>query len=470
MGKLLKTYLMPHPPIMINEIGGGEEERIRATIAAAMTAAEEIGEAKPDTLIIIVPPHGPAFSDAMSINTDKELSGDLGHFGAPQIKFEYQVDSELVNIIMQKSTQNNIPIASIDKASSKRYKISEKLDHGSMVPLYFINKKYKDFKIVHITYGLLCNEELYHFGRIIREAVEESSSSSIIVASGDLSHRLTYDAPAGFDPLGQKFDETLVNLLEKSSVDEIMEMDREFIEAAGECGYRSILVLMGSLDGVEVLPEILSYEGPFGVGYCVASYNIKMDNPSLKRVESLYKKRGDRIMKLREQEDQYIKLARMSLENYVKTGETIKIPKDLPDEMLNSKAGAFVSLKKSGELRGCIGTINGVQSNIAGEIIENAISAGTGDPRFYPVQEDELSEIIYSVDVLGKAESIISIEELDPLKYGVIVRKGMKSGLLLPNLEGVNTASEQVGIALRKAGIEKSEDYKMERFEVIRHK
>lgn len=470
MGKLLKTYLMPHPPIMISEIGRGEEERTRATIDAAMTAAEEIGEVKPDTLIIVVPPHGPAFSDAMSINTDKELRGDLHYFGAPQIKFEYQVNSELASIIMKMSAQNNIPIAAIDKSSSKRYKISEKLDHGSMVPLYFINKRYKDFKIVHITYGLLSNEELYHFGRIIREAVEESSSSCVLIASGDLSHRLTHDAPAGFNPFGQKFDKALVRFLGKPSMDEIMEMDRELIEAAGECGYRSILVLMGSLDGVEVLPKILSYEGPFGVGYCVASYDIKTDNPSLKRVESLYKKRGDRMMKIREQEDQYVKLARISLENYVKTGKAIKIPENLPDEMLNSKAGAFVSLKKSGELRGCIGTISGVQSNIAEEIIENAISAGTGDPRFYPVEEDELSEIIYSVDVLGKAESITSIEELDPLKYGVIVRKGMKSGLLLPNLEGVDTASEQVGIALNKAGIEKSEDYKMERFEVIRHR
>jgi len=137
--------------------------------------------------------------------------------------------------------------------------------------------------------------------------------------------------------------------------------------------------------------------------------------------------------------------------------------------MTTRRAGVFVSLKKYGELRGCIGTIKPTTKNIAAEIIQNAISAGTRDPRFLPVEESELSELAYSVDVLGEPEPINTKDELDVKRYGVIVRSGYKSGLLLPNLEGVDTVDYQVSIALQKAGIRPGEPYKMERFEVVRH-
>jgi AmmeMemoRadiSam system protein A len=138
--------------------------------------------------------------------------------------------------------------------------------------------------------------------------------------------------------------------------------------------------------------------------------------------------------------------------------------------MTENRAGAFVSLKKYGQLRGCIGTISPAYSNIAQEIIGNAISAGTRDPRFHPVRKDELDGIVYSVDILGEPEPIESIDQLDVKRYGVIVRAGRRSGLLLPDLEGVDTPEEQVSIALRKAGIRPDENYRMERFEVVRHK
>jgi len=142
----------------------------------------------------------------------------------------------------------------------------------------------------------------------------------------------------------------------------------------------------------------------------------------------------------------------------------------LSHTLVSNRAGVFVSLKLDGSLRGCIGTISPTTASIADEIIRNAISAGTEDPRFPPVSEDELPRLIYSVDVLGEAEKIESLDELDPVRYGVIVTKGHRRGLLLPNLEGVDTAEEQVSIALRKAGISPNENYQLERFEVVRHK
>jgi AmmeMemoRadiSam system protein A len=168
--------------------------------------------------------------------------------------------------------------------------------------------------------------------------------------------------------------------------------------------------------------------------------------------------------------DIYVDLAGKSLETYLRTGEKMAAPDGLPDELAVRRAGVFVSLKKRGGLRGCIGTIEPVRSNIAEEIIENAVSAGTRDPRFPPVTAEELAELDVSVDVLEEPEPIDSTGRLDVLRYGVIVSSGRRHGLLLPNLEGVDTPEHQVAIALQKAGIRPGEPYEMARFRVVRHK
>ena len=174
-------------------------------------------------------------------------------------------------------------------------------------------------------------------------------------------------------------------------------------------------------------------------------------------------------MRQKEQEDAYVKLARMSMEEYVHTGRVLHAPDHLPEEMYNTRAGVFVSIKKQGALRGCIGTIQAAYSSIAEEIIYNAISASTRDPRFPVVKAEELEKLTISVDVLGDMEQIDSLDKLDVKRYGVVVTKGRRRGLLLPNLEGVNTIEEQVAIAKQKAGIGDLEEVQLERFEVVRH-
>lgn len=168
-------------------------------------------------------------------------------------------------------------------------------------------------------------------------------------------------------------------------------------------------------------------------------------------------------------ESTYVKLARETIENYIKSGQIIAPPSNIPKEMKNQKAGVFVSLKKFGNLRGCIGTFMPTQENIAREIIKNAISAATGDPRFSPVMVPELNELTISVDVLSTPEEVENISQLDPKKYGIIVSSGYKKGLLLPNLEGVDTVEYQIDITKRKAGIYPGEEIKIERFEVKRY-
>jgi len=168
-------------------------------------------------------------------------------------------------------------------------------------------------------------------------------------------------------------------------------------------------------------------------------------------------------------ESAYVKLARETIENYIKQGKIITPPLGLPEEMINQKAGVFVSLKKFGDLRGCIGTFMPTQENIAQEIIKNAISAAVDDPRFSPVNSSELDDLTISVDVLTAPEEVKDISQLDPKKYGVIVSSGYKKGLLLPDLEGVDTVEYQIEIAKRKAGIYPDEKVKLYRFEVKRY-
>jgi AmmeMemoRadiSam system protein A/AmmeMemoRadiSam system protein B len=467
MGELLKTFIMPHPPIMIKEIGDGEEEKVKKTINGAYEISKEIADLKPDTIIIVVPPHGPAFSDAVSINTDEVLEGDLGRFGQPNIKSQYECDMDITSNIINNSERNGVPVAEIDKYKTKRYNISNRLDHGSLVPLYFINQNYNNFKLVHITYGFLSKEDLYYFGRLIRKSVEETDKNVVLVASGDLSHRLTTDAPVGYSKEGKNFDKLIVDYLSKNDSKSIMYMDDDLVEEAGQCGYRSFLIMLGALDGLNAKGKVLSYEGPFGVGYCTASYTIEGEKESL--IDYYFQNRKKLLENIRKGEDPYVRLARESLEYYIKHEEFMKVPDGIPNEMNEKRAGVFVSIKKDGNLRGCIGTIEPVQKSIAEEIIKNAVSAGTEDPRFYQVEDNELDSLIYSVDILGKPETVYSKEELNPKDYGVIVRRGSRCGLLLPNLPGIDDPDEQVSIALKKAGIGEFEDYSIERFKVVRH-
>lgn len=442
MGKILGGYLFPHPPIIINEIGRGEEKKAIKTVEGSRALAKSIGQEKPSTIIIITP-HGPLFRDAIAISTETELRGDFGNFGRRDLEFHFQNNVELGRKIVEKSREENISIIEIDRENSRKYNIDLNLDHGSLVPLYFVNKEHSDYKLIHITYGLLSPNELFEFGKIVQNIVLESGEDAIMIASGDLSHRLSSTGPYDYSPAGEKFDKKIVKLLEKGDFKSIVDFDLELSEEAGECGLRSLIILGGFLDNLSFNPRVLSYEGPFGVGY------------------------GNALFKVGESE--YVKLARNSLEYYIENEKIIEIPENLSDKLLKERYGAFVTIKIDNNLRGCIGTIMATRNNLAEEIIHNAIASGTEDPRFRPVTKEELPKLEYSVDILYPPEKIETIKELDVKKYGVIVSKGFRRGLLLPNLEGVDTVEEQLNIALMKAGIANYENYEMERFQVERY-
>ncbi|MTI67324.1 MAG: AmmeMemoRadiSam system protein A [Firmicutes bacterium] len=468
MGNIVSSYLCPHPPIIINKIGKGREKKVKDTLESLNLVAKDIKEKSPTTIIVITP-HGPVFRDAIAINYQKTLSGDLRKFGCSEVSNIKENNIKLVDKILKKSKARDINTVKLDKESTRMYRnITLDLDHGVQVPLHFIDQEYNNYKLVHITYGLLGSEELYNFGRAIKNAVKETDERVVIIASGDLSHKLTEDGPYGYDPSGPKFDRLLTNFIKNKKYEEIINLDKNLAKKAGECGLNSINIMLGALDGYETVPTVLSYEGTFGVGYAVAKFDIKGEN-NKSLLEKINSEAKEKMKRLRDDEDSYVKLARKSLEYFIKKGKRINLDNEIPEEMIEKKAGTFVSIKKNGNLRGCIGTILPTKKNIANEIIDNAIKAGTEDPRFYSIQENELKNLVYSVDILGKPEKVNSIDDLDINRYGVIVTSGRKRGLLLPNLEGVNSVKEQLNIVLRKANISPNEDYTIERFEVIRH-
>ena len=459
---IIASFILPHPPLIIPEIGRGEESKIQKTIDTYDKVAKRIAEIKPDT-IIVTSPHSIMYADYIHISPGNGAKGDFREFGYENVSINAKYDKELISEISKEAEAQGIPAGTLGEKSTS-------LDHGVMVPLYFVNKYYNDYKLIRISVSGLSLIDHYKFGKCIGEAADKSNKTIVFIGSGDLSHMLKDEGPYGYREEGPIFDREVTKAMKTGNFLEFLKFDEDFCESAAECGLRSFIIMAGALDKKSVNSELLSYQGPFGVGYAVATFETTGNDERRSFDEIYLKNEMERVESLKKEEDEYVRLARQTLESYVINRKTIAKSNNLSEELKNTKAGVFVSLKLDGNLRGCIGTISPTRDSIADEIIQNAISAGAEDPRFYPVTEEELKRIEYSVDVLGDAEKIQSIDELNPEIYGVVVSMGHRRGLLLPNLKGVDTADEQVSIALKKAGISPSEDYLLERFEVVRHK
>lgn len=455
------AFMVPHPPLIVPEVGKGEEGKIQATIDAYHKAAGRIGELMPET-IVLISPHQIMYADYFHISPGRGAKGDFGQFRAGKVKMEVSYDTQFVEKLCALADRKRLPAGTLGEREKK-------LDHGTMVPLFFVEQYWKEYQLVRIGLSGLPLIKHYELGQCIQRAAEELGRRTVLIGSGDLSHRLKEDGPYGYQEEGPLYDSRIMDVMGRGAFGELLEFPEDFCEKAGECGHRSFTIMAGALDKMQLIPERLSYEGPFGVGYGICRYMVQGGNPERNFGEQYEEKNRRQLEKQREKEDAYVRLARKTIEEYIRKGQKIEVPKELPEEMYSGKAGVFVSIKEDGKLRGCIGTIQAVQASIAEEIIENAISASTRDSRFSPIEPDELDRLVISVDVLGSMEPIDSPEELDVKKYGVVVTKGYKRGLLLPNLEGVDTVEEQIGIAKRKAGIGEDEKVRLERFEVVRH-
>ena len=477
---ILGAFAVPHPPIILPEVGNGEEKKIQATTDAYYKVADEIARLAPET-IIVSSPHSIMYSDYFHISPGAGAKGNMGRFNASSVSFDEEYDAELVDeilrlckqyrqsIIEEESEIQDFPAGTLGERDSS-------LDHGTMIPLYFIRKRYRNFKLVRIGLSGLSLAMHYEFGKLIQEAVNNTGRKVVFVASGDLAHKMKEDGPYGFAKEAPEYDERVMEVLGSAEFDRLLDFRSDFCEKAAECGHRSFVIMAGALDGLSVKGKALSHEATFGVGYGICRFTVGQEDNSRMFLDKWRAQKERELADRISDSDPYVRLARYSLESYIVLGkrigrEDVKGPKwdDMPSDGYEQRAGVFVSIHKNGALRGCIGTILPNCETLADEIMQNAISAGTADPRFPAIEEEELESLEISVDVLNKPVPIDSAFQLDVKKYGVIVTSGRKRGLLLPNLDGVDTIEDQIAIACRKAGISEDEAYSLERFEVVRH-
>jgi aromatic ring-opening dioxygenase LigB subunit len=255
--------ITPHPPIIIPTIGRENLNIVKKTVEAMQKLEQKLNQVNPDVIIIITP-HGEIFPDAFCINLSEKYYGNFQQFGDLITKMEFNGNLELAHKIREK-TETSLPTTMISESN---------LDHGVLVPLHYLTKNLKNFSIIPISYSFLDYQKHLEFGEKIKEEIMLSDKKIAVIASGDLSHRLTFDAPAGYSPQGKIFDKKLIDLLKKKSVNQILKLDPNLIEEAGECGLRSILILLGVIKNLNYEPELLSYEGPFGVGYLVMNFRL----------------------------------------------------------------------------------------------------------------------------------------------------------------------------------------------------
>ena len=262
---------MPHPPIMVPEVGGTESLKVARSINAAAKAAEFLMGESPDTLVLITP-HAPGFKDAAGINLSPRLKGNLNAFGHPEVSVAFNNDRQLAEQILKQADRIGVHLILLDDLAAIKYRISLNLDHGAVVPLYFFQKAGFAGQLVHLSVGWMPYEEMYLFGKAVQLAIESEGRRTGVIVSGDLSHRLTPGAPAGYSPNGAEFDRRVVEALAAVDAKALFALEASLIEEAGECGLRPAFFAMGLMDGQEVEGELVSYEGPFGVGYAIVKF------------------------------------------------------------------------------------------------------------------------------------------------------------------------------------------------------
>lgn len=460
---IISAYMVPHPPIAVHQIGRGEEMKIRKTLQAYDKVSEMIADDDPET-IVISSPHAPLYRDWFNVSSGNRAYGDFSRFRARNVTFDVPYDTEFVKTLDTLCKKEDFP-------AGTEYDRDKMLDHGTMVPLYFLSHHMRGIPLVRIGLSGLSLRDHYRLGMLVQEVSDILNRRVVFIASGDLSHCQKEDGPYGFKPEGPVYDERIMHTMANADFNELFDYQYDFLEKAEECGHRSFVIMAGALDGLHVMPKALSHEAAFGVGYGIVTYEADGKDDSRHFLKEYDHKEKERIQIKREHADAYVKLALDAIAYYQKHESYMSVPDNLPAEMYHDKAGTFVSIHEDDRLRGCIGTIRSTRKNIACEIIHNAVSACSRDPRFPEIKEEEYPYLDVSVDVLSKPEKISDRSMLDVKKYGVIcsVPDG-RMGLLLPDLDGVDTVDFQIKTACRKGDIDPDDPHlQLQRFTVTRH-
>ena len=337
---IIRAYTLPHPPLAVPGVGRGQEKGISKTLAAFEEVALEIAGLAPET-IIYVTPHSVRYADYFHISPGTAAKGDFERFNSPGTRLETNYDVEFTDELERLAEKNGFPAGTLG-AKEKT------LDHGVTVPMWFINRRYSGYKAVRVSQSGLDPSEHYALGQLIAEIAEKLGRKTVLIASSDLSHKLNSEGPYGFAPEGPQFDNAVAEALGEGDFLSLFKIPEDLRERAAECGYNSLMVMAGCFDRRSVESRLLSYEGPYGVGYAVASFTPGRSDDSRNILGQFAEISLAEAQRKKEAEDDYRALARRSLEHRVKSGGELQIPDGLSDELMKNKAGVFVSLHKNG--------------------------------------------------------------------------------------------------------------------------
>ncbi len=442
------AVLMAHAPILVPEVGGERGGAARASSQAMRQAAACVAGFKPET-VLLISPHSPRRPRAFGLWAGARLQGSLAQFNAPGALVSLPNDTPLANAIATEATRRGLATWMID---------SRALDHGALVPLWFLAEAGWSGPTVVLGLNYPDDGGLEELGEAIAAAARACRRGIAIVASGDMSHRLTPGAPAGFDPKARHFDEAFIRLLRDGDYREIGKLNHDLRELAAEDAVDSTLVAASAVGWKATGHKVLHYEGPFGVGYGVAI--LFADESSRAASQTALTQVAGR------EGDMLPGLARQSIAAALRGSS--ELPPEASSEYLRAPRAVFVTMhERGGKLRGCAGTILPYYSNLVTETWHSARLAAFHDSRFEPVEASELPNLHFEVSVLHSMEKIASADELDPARYGVIVSaEDGRRGLLLPALADVTTSKQQLSIARKKGWIGPHEPVLLQRFQV----
>lgn len=437
------AVLMPHAPILVAAVGGERMHDADATVSAMRKAAARVVYSSLDALVL-VSPHSPRQPTAFGIWSGPRLRGSFEMFGAPETALHLPNDVKLAAEIAAQSRLAGVETWEITR---------RELDHGALVPLWHLSDAGWNGPTVVASLNYPQAGGLVEIGQAITAAAAKLGRRIAVVASGDMSHRLQPNAPAGYDPRAKQFDRAFIDTIKRGAYRDLLGLDPELQELAAEDAVDSTVIAAAAVGWQASGHEVLSYEGPFGVGYGVAILFDAGGEP-MPRSCGL---------------EELPQVARASVEAAL-TGALDQSPAPANEGQRQPRA-VFVTIRDGdGALRGCVGTLSPRYPNVVEETWRLAREAAFQDRRFPPVRAAELSGLRFEVSVLQPLENVATPEELDPRRYGVVVTvEDGRRGALLPDIPEIRTVPQQLAIARRKGGIESWEPVRLERFTVAKY-
>lgn len=438
------AVLMPHAPILVPGVGGERMHQADATISALRTAAGRIVAAAPHS-VVLVSPHSPRRHDAFGIWRDSRLRGTFDQFAAPEIGIDLPNDPGLASAIATHAHASGLATWEITR---------QPLDHGALVPLWHLANAGWRGPTVVLSLAASPDDSLSKLGEAIAAAAQNLGHPVALVASGDMSHRLQPHAPAGYHPRASEFDRQVIEILRRGQYQDLLRIDPELRELAAEDVIDSTVIAAAATRWNAVGGKVLSYEGPFGVGYGVA---VLCESP----VPQSSVSPGC---------EELPGIARASIAAALAHDSA---PAPVPHTAAQREPHAvFVTLRtRAGRLRGCVGTLQPRFPHVVSETWHLAREAAFHDSRFPRVTPAEFPDLRFEISVLQPLEDVASETDLDPQRYGIcLATDDGRRGALLPALDGVDTVAEQLAITRRKAGIDPGEPVRIQRFTVAKFK